>query len=177
MYRGRPSWNCPWEGAIQLGQGEGPIGIVGPISQPRGTKAPRHSRWNVLVHLRALSEPTLLWAAKGVLCPHVGGTVTHRAHSEECCSIYYASSALNETCVHPNLWPSLKCSKNPTQGYACVCLLACLHTQPNKHTREVLEASFCDEWFGNHSGRIVHSICLSSNAYTTQWKEVAFEVD
>ena len=35
--RGRPSWNCPWEGAIQLGQGEGPIGIVGPISQPRGT--------------------------------------------------------------------------------------------------------------------------------------------
>ena len=37
MYRGRPSWNCPWEGAIQLGQGEGPIGIVGPISQPRGT--------------------------------------------------------------------------------------------------------------------------------------------
>ena len=37
MYRGRPSWNCPWEGAIQLGQGEGPIGIVGPISQPRRT--------------------------------------------------------------------------------------------------------------------------------------------
>ena len=37
MYRGRPSWNYPWEGAIQLGQGEGPIGIVGPISQPRGT--------------------------------------------------------------------------------------------------------------------------------------------
>ena len=37
MYRGRPSWNCPWKGAVQLGQGEGPIGIVGPISQPRGT--------------------------------------------------------------------------------------------------------------------------------------------
>ena len=37
MYRGRPSWNCPWKGAIQPGQGEGPIGIVGPISQPRGT--------------------------------------------------------------------------------------------------------------------------------------------
>ena len=81
MYRGRPSWNCPWEGAIQLGQGEGPIGIVGPISQPCGPTAPRHSRWNVLAHLRALSEPTLLWAAKGVLYPHVGGTETHRAHS------------------------------------------------------------------------------------------------
>ena len=27
----------------------------------------------------ALSEPTLLLAAKGVLCPHVEGTVTHRA--------------------------------------------------------------------------------------------------
>ena len=36
MYRGRPSWKCPWKGAVQLGQGEGPIGIVGLISQPRG---------------------------------------------------------------------------------------------------------------------------------------------
>ena len=34
MYRGRPSWNCSWKGAIQLGQGEGPIGLVGPIFQP-----------------------------------------------------------------------------------------------------------------------------------------------
>ena len=36
MYRGRPSWRCPWDRAFQLGQGEGPIGIMGPISQPRG---------------------------------------------------------------------------------------------------------------------------------------------
>ena len=36
MYRGRPSWSCPWNRAIQLGLGEGPIGIVGPMSQPRG---------------------------------------------------------------------------------------------------------------------------------------------
>ena len=36
MYRGRPSWICPWDRAFQLGQGEGPIRIVGPISQPRG---------------------------------------------------------------------------------------------------------------------------------------------
>ena len=46
---------------------------------PAVPTAPRHSRWNVLAHPSALSEPTLLWAAKGVLCPHVGGTVTHRA--------------------------------------------------------------------------------------------------
>ena len=32
MYRGRPSWRCPWDRAFQLGQG-----IVRPISQPRGT--------------------------------------------------------------------------------------------------------------------------------------------
>ena len=32
MYRGRPSWDR----AFHLGQGEGPIGIVGSISQPRG---------------------------------------------------------------------------------------------------------------------------------------------
>ena len=37
MYRGRPWWRCPWDWAFQLGQGEGPIGIVGPISQPRNT--------------------------------------------------------------------------------------------------------------------------------------------
>ena len=37
MYRGRPSWRCPWDRAFQLGQGEGPIGFVGPIPQPRGT--------------------------------------------------------------------------------------------------------------------------------------------
>ena len=37
MYRGRPSWRCPWDQVFQLGQGEGPIGLVGPISQPCGT--------------------------------------------------------------------------------------------------------------------------------------------
>ena len=37
MYRGRSLWRCPWEQAFQLGEGEGPIGLVGPISQPRGT--------------------------------------------------------------------------------------------------------------------------------------------
>ena len=34
---------------------------------PAVPAAPRHSRWNVLMHFRAFSEPTLLWAAKGVL--------------------------------------------------------------------------------------------------------------
>ena len=37
MYSGVPSWNCPLLRVVQLGQGEGPIGIVGPISQPHGT--------------------------------------------------------------------------------------------------------------------------------------------
>ena len=37
MYKGRPSWRCPWDWAFQLGQGERPIGLVGPISQPRCT--------------------------------------------------------------------------------------------------------------------------------------------
>ena len=47
---------------------------------------PRHSRWNVLVHFRAFSEPTLLWA-KGVLYPHVGGTETHRAQNVNALSL------------------------------------------------------------------------------------------
>ena len=37
MYRGCPLWRCPWDRAFQLGQGEGPIGFVGPIFQARGT--------------------------------------------------------------------------------------------------------------------------------------------
>ena len=67
----------PMGSGVQLGLGEGPI-KVGPISQPRGIIDTRHSRWTVLAHLCAFSDPTLLKSAKGVLFPHVGGTVTHR---------------------------------------------------------------------------------------------------
>ena len=61
----------PMERAFQLGQGEGPIGIVGPISQPRGTidtASLTLERTNALVVL--FSEPTLIWAAKGDQFPH-----------------------------------------------------------------------------------------------------------
>ena len=34
--RGCPLWNCPLLRAIQLGLGEGPIGIAGPMFQTRG---------------------------------------------------------------------------------------------------------------------------------------------
>ena len=60
---GRPSWNCPLLWAVQLGLGEGPIGIVGPISKPRGTS---NSASLKLYHTYALvfSDLTLLYAAK-----------------------------------------------------------------------------------------------------------------
>ena len=47
MYRGCPPWNCSLLWAVQLGLGEGPIGIVGPISQPRGTHAGSYLRTSV----------------------------------------------------------------------------------------------------------------------------------
>ena len=59
----------PIEREIQLGQGEGPIGIMGPISQPRGI-VDAASLMLGLLTLRAFSEPTLLWAAKGGLLLH-----------------------------------------------------------------------------------------------------------
>ena len=68
--KGRPNW----------AKGRDPSESWVQYPNPAVSTAPRHSRWNVLAHPSALSEPTLLWAAKGVLCPHVGGTVTHRAH-------------------------------------------------------------------------------------------------
>ena len=66
---------------LPMGRGD-PTGPRGGTHRNRGSNipTPRHSRWNILAHPSALSEPTLLWAAKGVLCPHVGGTETHRAH-------------------------------------------------------------------------------------------------
>ena len=71
MYRGSPLWRCPWDRAFQLGQGEGPIGFVGPISQPRGTT---DSASLTLEH-----TSTLCAFSKDVLYLYVGGTVTHRA--------------------------------------------------------------------------------------------------
>ena len=70
---------------------------------PAVPTAPRHSRWHVLVHLRPLSEPTLLWAAKGVLYPHVGGTETHRAHSHP------FPEGLGVWKIIKNTYPTLSC--------------------------------------------------------------------
>ena len=71
-----PFVEMPMGLGVPMDQGEGPIGIAGPISQPRGTiDTVTHAG----SYLCALSEPTLLWAAKGVLYLHVGGTVTHQA--------------------------------------------------------------------------------------------------
>ena len=51
MYRGQNSWRCLWDQAFQLGQREGPIGLVGPIYQHRGTTG---SVSPTLVHTYAL---------------------------------------------------------------------------------------------------------------------------
>ena len=75
MYRGRPLWRCPWDWAFQLGQGEGPIGLVGPISQPRGTIG-THAGSYLRTNVRFLSK--LYFRQLSVLCPHVGGTETHQ---------------------------------------------------------------------------------------------------
>ena len=40
---------------------------------------PRHARWIILAHFVCVLLPTLLWEAKGDLCPHIGGAETHKA--------------------------------------------------------------------------------------------------
>ena len=64
-----------------------PIGPRGGTHRARGSNIPipRYHRYHI-THAgpysriqHAFSEPTLLKAAKGVLYPHVEGTVTHRA--------------------------------------------------------------------------------------------------
>ena len=56
---------------VPTGQGEGPIGVMGPISQPRGTiDAVSLTPDRLLLPPEAFLETTLLWAAKGDLFPH-----------------------------------------------------------------------------------------------------------
>ena len=73
---------------MEMPMGSGvPTGPRGGTHRDRGSNIPtqryqRHRVTHAGSYLRtqsALSEPTLLWAAKGVLCPHVRGTETHQA--------------------------------------------------------------------------------------------------
>ena len=63
-----------WYGRSNWAKGRDPSGSWVQYPNPAVPAIPRHSRWIILVHSCALSDPTLLQAAKGVLCPHVGGT-------------------------------------------------------------------------------------------------------
>ena len=66
------------ESSVQLVLGEGTINKVSPMSQPCGT-IDIVSCTLVPTHAHGAFRPTLLWAAKGDLIPHVGGVVSHRA--------------------------------------------------------------------------------------------------
>ena len=68
-------------------KGRDPSGSWVQYPNPAVLSIPRHSRWFILTHVSVLSEPTLLEAAKGVLCPHVGGTETHQTHFEICATL------------------------------------------------------------------------------------------
>ena len=68
------------ESGRPTGPGQGLINNVGAMSQPHGYTQYRIMHPGSYLRIqRAFSEPTLLQAAKGVLCLHVGGTVTHQA--------------------------------------------------------------------------------------------------
>ena len=72
MYRGCPSWKCPLLRAVQLGHGEGPIRIVAPISQPRGTiDAVSLTLYHTYSFRCKFSDTTLLWVGKGDMHSHV----------------------------------------------------------------------------------------------------------
>ena len=66
-------------------KGRDPSGSWVQYPNPAVPSIPRHARWIILAHSFALSDPTLIKAAKGVLYPHVRGTVTHRAHVVRVC--------------------------------------------------------------------------------------------
>ena len=72
-----PFVELPMEWSVPTGpRGGTPSGSWVQYPNPAVPTMPRHSRWIILAHLCAFSDPTLLQAAKDVLYPHVGGTVT-----------------------------------------------------------------------------------------------------
>ena len=68
----------PMESGVQLDLGKGPS-KVGPMSQPRRYHRSHVTHTGSYLRSMALSEPTLIWAAKVDLYPHIGGTVSYQA--------------------------------------------------------------------------------------------------
>ena len=67
------------ESGVQLGLGRGPVKSGPNVPTPRVPSIPRHARWLILAHCVFVLYPTLLWAAKGDLFPHIEGAESHRA--------------------------------------------------------------------------------------------------
>ena len=50
MYRGRPSWRCPWDQAFQWAKWSDPSGSWVQYPNPAVPSIPRHARWFILAH-------------------------------------------------------------------------------------------------------------------------------
>ena len=174
MYRGRLMWRCPWDRAFQLGRGEGPIGIVGPISQPRGTIDTASHAGSYLCTQRAFSEPTLISAAKGLLYPHVGGTVTHQARYYGRCNMCMCQLIFLKTCSYfTNFWAyPVLCGRKIQQNCP---ILVSVPARPSRHVNLFL-------WWHWHGcplllsmraalgwQSIVSAPCLSLSAVSSFW--------
>ena len=76
-FREQETWRCPWKRAVQ---GEGPIGLMGPISQPRGT-IDTVSR--TLLHTNTLlcvfCSIFYSWQLRAICILICRGAVSHRA--------------------------------------------------------------------------------------------------
>ena len=123
MYRGRSLWNYPWNWAIQLGLGEGPIGIMGPMSQPRGY------HWSRVTHADMYSH-TIMWfpyqlysRQLRVTCILIfRGAVSHRARA----SMIFCS-VLSSSCWNWDefKFPEKSCYKKDCLSFACVYVWLC----------------------------------------------------
>ena len=87
---------CPWDWAFQLGQGEGPSRIVGPISQPGGIiDTASRTLIHTNAHVRFLNLK-LIKAAKGDLHPHES-LLTDRQTDRQTHRQTYRQSGLDPT--------------------------------------------------------------------------------
>ena len=70
---------CPWDRANNWAWERGPSKSGSNFPTPRVPSVPHHVRWFILAHCVCFLSPTLLWAAKDDLFPHIGGAVSHQA--------------------------------------------------------------------------------------------------
>ena len=88
-------------GRSNWAKGRDPSGLWVQYPNPAVPLIPHHSRWSVLTHYCAFSEPTLIQAAKGDLFPHEKRSRVTPGPPDQLCSIFKHIFSIYASCHTP----------------------------------------------------------------------------